>query len=242
MSARMSARRRPRPAPDNSFLGGLLDPIDRLSETIYSVLVMLTFTLAFRIFRLGGDPTQPIAAEYVNDLLLAAIGATLAWGLIDGVMHILMEVFQRGERHRLLRQIQAAETEQEAVAVIAEELDYVLEPISGESERQTLYRNVLAQLRHGVPRPVGLTRWDFAGALGCVLVAIIAVLPSLVPFVLLRHDYALAVRVSNLVSFAVLFRAGYNWGTYTGFSPWRTGLTLVGVGVLMVAIAIPLGG
>jgi hypothetical protein len=238
----MSARRRSRPAPDNSLLGNLLDPIDRLSETIYSVLVMLTFTLAFRIFRLGGDPTQSIASEYVNDLLLGAIGATLAWGLIDGIMHVLMEVFQRGERHRLLRLIQAAETEQEAVAVIADELDYVLEPIAGESERQTLYRSVLAQLRDSQPRPVGFSRGDFAGALGCLIVAIIAVLPSLVPFVLLRNNYALAVRTSNLVSFAVLFHAGYNWGRYTGSSPWRTGLILVAVGVLMVAIAIPLGG
>lgn len=242
MSARISSRRRSRPPPDQSILGVFLDPIDRLSETIYSVLIILTFTLAFRIFRLGGNPTQPIAAEYVNDLLFGAIGATLAWGLIDGVMHILMEVLQRGERHRLLRQIQTAESEQEAVAVIAEELDYVLEPIAGEGERHTLYRSVFTQLRDSEPRPIGLTRWDFAGAVGCVLVAIVAVLPSLLPLVLLRHDYALAVRVSNLVSFAVLFYAGYNWGRYTGSSPWRTGLTLVALGVVMVAIAIPLGG
>jgi hypothetical protein len=30
-------------------------------------------------------------------------------------------------------------------------------------------------------------------------VAIVAVLPSLVSFVLLRHDFALAIRVSNVV-------------------------------------------
>ncbi|NTU78396.1 MAG: hypothetical protein HGA45_03175 [Chloroflexales bacterium] len=82
----------------------------------------------------------------------------------------------------------------------------------------------------------------FAGALGCVLVAIIAVLPSLVPFVLLRHNYAFAVRVSNVVSFIVLFGAGHSWGKHTDASPWRTRLLLVAVGVMMVAVAIPLGG
>lgn len=40
----------------------------------------------------------------------------------------------------------------------------------------------------------------------------------------------------------MLFYAGYEWGKYTGASRWKTGLVLVGVGMLLVAIAIPLGG
>lgn len=242
MSARSFSRRKPRLTPDDGFLATLLDPIDRLSETIFSVLILLTFTLAFRIFKLGGDPSQQVSAEYVNELLVASVGAILAWGLIDGVMYALMEVFQRSERHRLLRQIQGAATEPEAVALIAEELDYILEPITDDGERQALYRNVYAQLRYSQPRPVTFTRADLAGAIGCVIVAIVAVLPSLVPFLLLRHDFALAIRVSNIVSFIVLFSAGYRWGQHTGANPLRTGLLLVGVGALTVAIAIPLGG
>lgn len=41
-----------------SLLGRMLDPIDRLSETIYSVLRLLTCTLAFRIFRLNMNPPK----------------------------------------------------------------------------------------------------------------------------------------------------------------------------------------
>jgi len=40
----------------------------------------------------------------------------------------------------------------------------------------------------------------------------------------------------------VLFYSGYEWGKYTGTNPLRTGLVLVAVGVLLVAIAIPFGG
>lgn len=242
MSVRSSTRVKPRATAKESFLGRLLDPIDRLSETIYSVLILLTFTLAFRIIKLGGDPTQPISAEYVNELLIAAMGAILAWGLIDGIMYALLAMFERGERHRLLRHIQGAETEQAGVAVIAEEFDYILEPITSANQRQELYRDILEHLRDSQPRPVGFKREDFAGALGSVLVAVIAVLPSLVPFVLLRSDYALAIRVSNVVSFIVLFYAGYGWGKHTGSNPWKTGLLLAAVGVIMVAVAIPLGG
>jgi VIT1/CCC1 family predicted Fe2+/Mn2+ transporter len=101
---------------------------------------------------------------------------------------------------------------------------------------------MFAQLRGGSPRPVGFKREDFAGALGCVLVAVLAILPSLLPFVLLRNDLALAIRASNVVSFVMLFVAGYQWGQHTGASPWKTGALLVTVGLVMVLIAIPLGG
>ena len=59
------------------------------------------------------------------------MGAVLAWGMIDGIMYALLSVFDRGERHRLLRDIQAAKTEQDVVDIIAEDMDYFLEPIAG---------------------------------------------------------------------------------------------------------------
>jgi VIT1/CCC1 family predicted Fe2+/Mn2+ transporter len=218
----------------------LLDPIDRLAETIYSILILLTFTLAFRIFKL--NPGEFVSAEYVNELLIAAFAATLAWGVIDGIVYVLTEVLERGERHRILWYIQSADTEQEAAAAVADELDFILEPITGEAQRARLYRDVLDHLRDSEAQPVRLKREDFVGALACVLVAIIAVLPSLAPFALFRGDYALAIRVSNVISFAVLFYAGYEWGKYTGTNPWKIGLVLVLIGVLLVVIAIPFGG
>ena len=72
--------------------------------------------------------------------------------------------------------------------------------------------------------------------------AVLAVIPSLVPLLLLRGQGVLAVRISNVVSFIVLFIAGYLCGRYTGANPWKTGLLLLGAGLIMMAIAIPLGG
>jgi hypothetical protein len=242
MSAiRSSVRARSRAAPRRSILGRWLDPIDGLAEVIYTVLIVLTFTLAYGALRIG-DGSQSLSAMHVNELLLGALGCAIAWGLIDGVMYVLLEVLQRGERHRLLAQIQAAPSEQAAVTVIADELDYVLEPIADEQARQALYRDVYARLHNSAARPVGFKRADLVGALSCVLVACLAALPSLLPLLLLRDNYALAVRASNIVSFAVLFAAGYSWGNYTGANPWKTGLLLAAVAALMVAIALPLGG
>ena len=118
----------------------------------------------------------------------------------------------------------------------------MLEPITRETERRLLYVDLVDRLRESEPQPVRLKREDFAGALACVFVAVMVVLPSLLPFAVLRHDYALAIRVSNVISFAMLFYAGYQWGKYTGTHRVKTGLVLVGVGMLLVLIAIPLGG
>lgn len=242
VTMRATARHRQRATPKESFLGRLLDPIDRLSESIFSILILLTFTLAFRIIKLGADPTQPIPNTYVNELLIGAAGATLAWGIIDGIMYALMAMFERGERHRLLHQLQSAHSDEEGVQIVANEFDFILEPITGEQQRQMLYQDVLEHLRDGAAQPVRLTRTDIAGGFGSVLVAVIAVLPSFVPFLLFYNNPALAIRVSNVVSFVVLFGLGYQWGKYTGADPWRTGLLLAAIAAIMVLIAIPLGG
>jgi len=242
----MTARRttptrvRPRPArPEASFLENYLDPIDRLVETIYSVLIILSFTLAYRFFRL--DPGEVASPEYVNDLLWAVLGATFAWGLIDGIVYLLAVVFERGERHRLLWYIQAAQNEEEALEAIADELDYFLEPISGEEQRQMLFADILEHLQDNEPRRIGIKREDLAGAAACILVAFLAVLPAMVPILLLPDNYALAIRLSNLVSFGVLFYSGFQWGRYTRTNPWKLGLVVMSTGVILVVIAIFLG-
>lgn len=243
MSIRRSVRQaKPNATPRESLIDRLLDPIDRLSETVYTVLIALIFTLAYRIFHFGGETGPDFSSGYGTELFFAILGAAVAWGVIDGIMYAMMEVFARSERHGLLYEIQSADAEETAVSVIADELDFILEPITSDDQRQALYLDILSHLREGRPQAVGLQREDVFGALGSVLIAVSAITPSLLPFLLLPANTALAIRISNVVSFVVLFGAGYRWGQYTGTSPWKTGLILAGVGLLMVLIAIPLGG
>jgi len=65
---------------------------------------------------------------------------------------------------------------------------------------------------------------------------------SIIPFLVLRYDFALALRISIIVSFVMLFIAGFRWGRYTGASPLKTGLLLMSVAVALVVIALLLGG
>lgn len=242
MPPRVAHRSKHRPPPQGGLLNRLIDPIDRLSETIFSVLILLTFTLAYRIIRLGPSLYEPIPPDYMVNLFVAALGATLAWGMIDGVIYVLLSFLERGETHRFLARVQAATTQEEGLHAIADELDYTLEPITGGEQRRLLYLDVLEHLRDSKPKPVRLTRDDVLGGLASMLVAVLAVLPSLIPLLLLRNHYWLALRVSNLISFAVLFYTGYQWGKYSGSNPWKLGLLLFLLGVTLALIAIPLGG
>jgi hypothetical protein len=235
-----NARRRGKAA--NGFLESLIDPIDWLSETTFSILIFLTFTLAYWMIGFSGVPKETITPAEVNELLIGALGAVVAWGLIDGIMYALFAVFERGERHRLLDDVQAARTNDEALEIIADDMDYLLEPIVGEEDRQALYGNILVQLQKSTPRKVGLKREDLTVALAHVLVAILAVIPSTIPFVVLRDNVALALRISIILSFVMLFIAGFRWGSYTGASPWKTGLLLMSVAVALVVVALLLGG
>lgn len=236
------ARRSPQAKPQGSLLDQLPDPIDLLAEVIFSVLIILTFTLWFGIIKLGANPDKVITAEYMSEFTVAVFGATLAWGIIDGIMLALLSVFERGERHRFLADLQAAGNDEEAIDLIAAEFDFGLEPITGEQQRQDLYADMLEHLRDSKPRPVGFQSEDLVGAVTSVVVAVLAIIPSLIPLLLLRDQGILAVRLSNIVSFIVLFIAGYLWGRYTRANPWKTGLLLLSAGVIMMAIAIPLGG
>jgi hypothetical protein len=88
--------------PGVNFLESLIDPIDQLSEAIFSILIFMTYVLAFWIFRISGDSSQPVSQQELKELLLGVLGAIVAWGIIDGIMYAFLSAFERGERNRLL--------------------------------------------------------------------------------------------------------------------------------------------
>lgn len=219
-----------------------LTPIDALTAAIYSILIVLTFTLTFTVIKRWPGYNQPIPEGFSTELFYAVLGASVAWALIDGLMLALLSLLERSEKHRFLQALQAADSDEDSLAVIADEFDFVLEPIASETKRHQLYADVLEHLRDSQPRPVGFQREDFIEALGTALVAMLAVLPSLLPLWLLRDDPLAALRGANIVSFVMLFILGYRWGVYTGANRWKTGLLLPSFGLALMAIAIPLGG
>ena len=230
-----------RTKPESAFLEDWIDPIDRLTESLFSILILLTFTMTAWIIGLSGTGEHTLDSRNIVDLAIAALVTITAYGVIDGVIYVLLTMFGRGESHRLLQSVQAADSQQEAVDVIADNLDYILEPITGEQERQQLYHHILVQLRNSQPREIGLKREDITAGLAHVLVAVLVITPSLLPLVFMRQDPERAILVSNFLSLFLLFFVGYRWGKYTGANPWKTGLIIFSVITALVLFLFWLG-
>jgi hypothetical protein len=225
-----------------SFLSRLLDPLDRLVEGIYSVLIVLTFTLATRAVQSYGGTEQLDGWDSALQLFVAAAGCAVAWGLIDGAMYVLTCVFERGKQRRLYRLIGSAPTREEGIKILADELQDDFGDLVADEERQRIYGALYDELRAAPPVKVGFEKGDFGGGLGTFLVAVGAALPVLLPLILFPNNPDFGLRLSNFVAFAMLFGMGYRWGHYAGGKPWLSGLLLLVLGVMMVIVAIPLGG
>ncbi len=90
-------------------------------------------------------------------------------------------------------------------------------------------------------RPMELTKEDWLGALAVFLLVFLSTFPLVIPFLVFRN-VRLALRVSNAIALVMLFLAGYEVAKHAGYHPWRAGLTMVLLGLVLVGVTIALGG
>ncbi|HWS26866.1 MAG TPA: VIT1/CCC1 transporter family protein [Xanthomonadales bacterium] len=207
---------------------------ERLGELLFGLIMTLTFTLTAG-FVVGED------AAAVNELLKATIGCNIAWGIIDGGLMIVGRAFDRGRFARMGLAIRSGASDQESLAIVAEELDETLEPLAPLASRQLLYRDVIAKARANPPQRPGIRGEDWLAALVMFVMVFFASLPAALPFLFIDEPW-LALRVSNAVLLVLLFVIGYHWAGYTTVNRWRAGFSMLLFGGLLVAVAIALGG
>jgi hypothetical protein len=73
----------------------VLDPIDRVSEVVFGVLMAMTFIGALNVATDG--------EQEVRKVMIAALGCNIAWGLTDGIMYLVAQLTERS-RARMLGQ------------------------------------------------------------------------------------------------------------------------------------------
>ncbi len=217
-----------------AFISRYVAPVDRLAEIIYALLIILTFTLATKAINTNADARQ---------LMLAALGCNIAWGMIDGVMYVLTSVFERGRLYRFATLTRQSPDPGAAMDAVADELDDTLAPLATEEERKQLYANIVKMMSDDkLPEAPGATREDLLGAVAIFAIVVLASLPPILPFFIFWWNALLALRVSNFVTVGMLFIVGWSWAGHTGANRLKSGLGLMLVGVVVVAISIPLGG
>jgi VIT1/CCC1 family predicted Fe2+/Mn2+ transporter len=125
--------------------------------------------------------------------------------------------------------------------MVGRELDPRLEPFTSLEERTHLYLAVLKRLEKVTPERTRVKKEDVYGAIAIFWLVFLSAIPAVLPFMVFSNRFV-ALRVSNLLLLTMLFRVGYHWARATRSKPWIFGSTLVLVGLVMVAIAMALGG
>ena len=209
----------------------LLEPMERISEVLFGLIMVLTFTCSFSVANAGRSE--------VRKMLIAALGCNLAWGIIDAVFYIMSCLSEEGHNILALRAVRMSADPAEAHRIIADALPPVLASVLPEAEFEVM-RQKLNQLPEPPARP-RLAKDDWLAATGVFLLVFLSTFPVAFPFIFIT-EAQLALRVSNAVAIAMLFVSGYAFGRYSGFRPARVGLVMVVVGVAMVGLTIIFGG
>src|SRR5512134_3082461 len=112
----------------SSLMHRYLDPASSLGEVLFGLIMTLTFTLG------AGIIIEEEGREGARQLLIALIGCNIAWGVIDGALYLVGQLFDRGRLRRVGRAVRGAATAGAAVELIAGELDELLTRVMSESE------------------------------------------------------------------------------------------------------------
>jgi hypothetical protein len=211
-----------------------LEPGDTLAELIFGLLMVLTFTLGARLL----GPEEPTDGR---ELLIAAIGCNVAWGIIDGFLYVLGRVFERLRVASVVESVRGAHDEPAAIAVLRAEMAGDLPDLGDPAHRERFYASIAAAARSKPAAKVPLLAEDLRGALAVFCLVVLTAVPAALPFLVWDNAY-LALRISNALLLVCLFVIGYLWGRHVGARPLFAGTVISSIGVVLVLIAIPLGG
>ena len=209
----------------------VLDPVERVSEVIFGLLMAMTF--------IGSINAATAGREEIRTMMLTALGCNLAWGLADAVMYVVHTVTERSRIRRLLARLRGGTDAAAGRALVADELPRALAAAAG-TEGLEILRRGLAQAP-ALPTRSRLGLDLIKGALGVFVLVVLATFPVVVPFMLLDQT-TLAVRVSNLVALGMLFVAGGVLARYSGGNVWVSGAAMALTGAVLMAAIMALGG
>ena len=208
-----------------------LDPVDRVAEVLFGLIMVLTFTGSLSVAEAG--------REDVRAMLIGALGCNLAWGIIDAILYLMGCLAERSRQLMTFRAVRAATSPERARTLLADALPPIISKLVEPAELESI-RARLVRLPEPPPRS-RMTREDWAGAAGVFLLVFLSTLPVVIPFIVMREALP-ALRVSNAIAVAMLFMTGYTYGRLTGYRPVGMGISMVALGVVLVAITMALGG
>ncbi|MCU0357493.1 MAG: VIT1/CCC1 transporter family protein [Cyclobacteriaceae bacterium] len=209
----------------------VLSPVDRIAEVLFGLIMVLTFTGAISV---GTD-----AREDVRELLWAALGCNVAWGLVDAIMYLMNVAVDRGHAITVIRKIHQSTNPEEAGEILKSEIQPGIAGLMKPEELQ----NLSSRIRQ-LPEPSKanlINGTDLWAGVQIFLLVFLCTFPVALPFAFM-DELTLAIRVSNGVALLMLFIGGFLLAGYAGFRRLLTALIYTMIGVLLVMLTMALGG
>jgi VIT1/CCC1 family predicted Fe2+/Mn2+ transporter len=208
-----------------------LDPIDRISEVLFGLIMVLTFTGSLSVAEAGHTE--------VRTMLLGALGCNLAWGVIDGVFYLMGCLEEAARKIMVWDAVRKSAAPEEAQRALAGSLPPAVASVLQPEELEAMRLRLKA-----LPEPPDrrlLRRQDWVGAAGVFLLVFLSTFPVVIPFLIMKN-ITLALRVSNGIAIVLLFLTGLAFGRRIGRPSLRMGIAMVVLGSALVGLTIALGG
>ena len=209
-----------------------LQPIDRFSEIIFGLIMVLTFTCSLSAAESG--------QQEIKTMLWTAIGCNLAWGIVDAMMFLMARLVDKADNFKAINRIKKARGEEEILKSVKAAIPPLLADMISVKQIDDIHLQM--QQMPDIPRYSYLTRKEFVNAGIIFLLVFISTFPVIIPFFFLFKQPLMAIRLSNGIAILLLFISGITLGKHTGFHKWLTGLVFTLIGVALVLMTIALGG
>jgi hypothetical protein len=209
----------------------VLDKQARIAEILFGLIMVLTFT--------GTISVSTAGKQEVKELLWAALGCNLAWGLVDGIMYLMDQLIGRAYGITQLNRIRQSRNNAESRSIIRGNMSPLFAEVMEDQEIDRLDEK-LKKLPAITVRSTLILK-DFLLAGQIFLLVFLTTLPVALPFLFIRN-VAMAMRISNGIALLLLFAGGFSLARYSGLRPCVTALAYAAIGVILVAMTMVLGG
>ena len=151
----------------------VLEPIERVSEVLFGLIMVLTFTGSLSVAEAGGDS--------VRTMLIGALGCNLAWGIIDGIFYLMGCLAEKEGGLQILRAVRQAADPRRAQSLIADALPPAVASVLKPAELEALHERLKK-----LPEPPGrgrLGKDDWKCAVGVFFLVFVSTFPVVLPFI-----------------------------------------------------------
>jgi VIT1/CCC1 family predicted Fe2+/Mn2+ transporter len=180
--------------------------------------------------------------EFQKIMILVPLGCNAAWGIIDGIMYVLINLRERGNKSKLVSLIKSAKDQNEVLALIKNQFGFAFIDLLNKDTQSNIYEEILKGLKNAtVEKPKGISKNDLRLVLKTFLVVFSTGVPLVMPFFLL-NDIWLAIRISHIIGLIMLFSIGYWWAKLASRHRIRSAIAVTILGVAIVGITEILHG